>query len=41
MEGEAEEVARGQGIANPMGQGKCACMLSCSVTSDSFRLHGL
>lgn len=33
MEGEAEEVARAR------GQGKCACMLSCSVTSDSFRPH--
>lgn len=31
MEGEAEEVARGRGIANPRGEGKSAHILSCSV----------
>ena len=35
VEGEAEELARAR------GRGKCACMLSCSVTSDSLRPHGL
>lgn len=36
MEGEAEEVARGRGIANPRGEGKSAHILSCSVMSDSL-----